>query len=106
MDKKVVESPAEVGGSVEKFLKDHGIPGAELPPDMHRELVRLLSEGEADSLTDRPRAGEGNPVAECNHRLELRQGMLAFEMYLAAWIAREGICDRPRPGRRRARRKR
>jgi len=109
MNQKVVRSTPAGADPVAKYLEAHGIAGVELPPDMHRELVRLLGEdegkGEGNAMGDLP-PPDRDPAAAVNASLEHRHEMLAFEMYLAAWIAREGICDRPQTKKKSRRRKR
>ena len=67
---------------------------------MLRELTRLLDPAAVqnpesthpDSDPDQPRD------ADRHHRRD----MLTFEMYLAAWISREGMCDKPKPRKKKA----
>ena len=64
------------------YLEARGVSAKELPPDMLRELTRLMENGQLGAI--------GN--SEQDHRHDL----LTFEMYLAAWIASERVCDRPK----------
>ena len=77
------------------YLRARGVSARDLPPDMLRELTRLLASGQLSMDEVTPSEGLPPPLshdAEHDHHHE----MLTFEMYLAAWIAREGICDKPR----------
>jgi hypothetical protein len=100
MNKKVSGRSRKTSDPVAGYLGSRGIQVAELPPDMLRELTRLLTTSEpapshesADSHFDHRETG----FADKEHHRE----MLTFEMYLAAWIAMEGICNRPRRRKKR-----
>jgi hypothetical protein len=102
MSKKVSGAARKRGDPVTNFLVTRGIPPADLPPDLRRELTRLLNDEEpADVPAPDRDPGENSDARQREHHHD----MVAFEMYLAAWTVREGMCDRPRP-RRKNRRKR
>lgn len=80
---------------VARYLDARGIALAELPPDMLRELTRLLSDSGPSAFRDTPLPDRD--LREIQNSLhEHSHDMLTFEMYLAAWIAKEGICNKPR----------
>jgi hypothetical protein len=77
---------------VADYLEKRGVAVEELPPDMLRELTRLMEAGqigtEASAPASLPVTNDTDP--------DLRRDLLTFEMYLAAWIASARICDRPK----------
>ena len=95
MSKSTSGRPRPVSDPVTIYLRARGVTAGELPPDMLRELTRLLASGQLN-------AGEAAPVGPDSPREIDEAGqvhhhdMLTFEMYLAAWIAREGLCDTPK----------
>jgi hypothetical protein len=99
MDKKVSGSPQKVGDPIARYLGARGIPAAKLPSDMLRELTRLLDPSTA--LQEAPLPEADQPEAR-NAAGDHRRDMLTFEMYLAAWISKEGICDKPKSRKKRA----
>jgi hypothetical protein len=100
MSKKASAPPRKEGDPVAVYLCARGIPAAKFPPDMLRELTRLLADAESPSL-NRPVHPDLDVRRLSNGDEEHYRAMLTFEMYLASWIAREGICDRPKSGKRR-----
>lgn len=95
MGQKTAENRGKPGDPVATYLDARGIPLRKLPPDLLRELTRLLA--------DAPRAlmetdHDFDPSLHSPRDLEQehRHDMVSFEMYLAAWIIRERICDRPK----------
>jgi hypothetical protein len=101
MDPSVSGSTPGPSTQAKLFLNARGIPPADLPPDMLRELTRLMADEQREASAQ-PGAGR-DPAEVLAARKEHHHDMLSFEMYLAAWIAREGLCDRPRKKRRRPR---
>jgi hypothetical protein len=99
MDSSVPGSICRPSAQVKLFLSARGIPPEDLPPDMMRELTRLMADESGEASRTGGRRSGTTPAAKKEHHHD----MLSFEMYLAAWIAREGMCDRPKRRRRRTR---
>jgi hypothetical protein len=78
--------------SVASYLKARGVTAEELPPDLLRELTRLVDNGQ---LSAKPSAAL-LPPAPGEPEADERRDLLSFEMYLTAWIASARICDQPK----------
>jgi hypothetical protein len=100
MDEKVSRSGRQITDPIARYLGKRGIPADKLPSDLLRELTRLLNVP-STALEEMGVPKPDEPKAQ-NAAGRYYRDMLTFEMYLAAWIAREGMCDRPKPRRKRA----
>lgn len=101
MDEKVSGSTRKVADPIARYLGARGIPAAKLPSDLLRELTRLLDPAVQEAPAPAPDQPKTRNPGDDHYR-----EMLTFEMYLAAWIAKEGMCDRPQGRRKRAKPKR
>jgi hypothetical protein len=78
--------------SVANYLKARGVTAEELPPDLLRELTRLVDNGQLSATPSAPLL----PPASSDPDAGDRRDLLSFEMYLTAWIASARVCDRPK----------
>ena len=92
MSDRTKHSPCTASDPVAHYLEKRGVAVAELPPDLLRELTRLMDAGQLDGSDD-TRASLPTPDHPDQN---LRRDLLTFEMYLAAWIASAQICDQPK----------